>query len=85
MLVYFGRFDGGSAAALASHDYRIAQASGRSDTTQLESELLLTLKKSGKSISPLSASSGIISGKVFSFRFRLASIRHFYEFRRGQS
>lgn len=66
------RFDGGSAAALASHDYRIAQASGRSETIHLESELLQTLKKSGisidaKSISPLSVSSGIISGIQFIF------------------
>ena len=41
------RFDEGSAAAIASHDYRIAHASGKSDTRHLETQLLHTLKKSG--------------------------------------
>ena len=43
------RFEEGSAAAaaIASHDYRIAHASGKSDARHLETQLLHTLKKSG--------------------------------------
>jgi hypothetical protein len=41
------RFDDGSAAAIASHDYRVAHAAGKSDSRNLQTGMLHSLKKSG--------------------------------------